>query len=809
VHDSPETGEVLVVSVQVPLALRPWVELATKLGDGLEFPAEAAPKLAVATAELVAKRLVALPRDALGAEQPFAPRPALRIEWDDTELEGPSARVEAMLVPAEGAPFLLPGQGARLFTYVRAGAPVFVDRLLEDEAVVVREALGRIDAPIAWAEEQLVGRTSGLEDTLALAQYLDANPLKLPIEVKVGQRPELRSWPVRSDLVVGRRGAWLEVRGGLEIDGHRLSIGEVLEAARLAHRYVRVSAGLFLQLSQDVITKLQPLAAAAELARERTDPAGDALVHDAFGSWLASASSLFSDVKAEGLDLDEYRRRLVAASSKNGKTSKTGPRAARELDDGELRPYQREAVQWMLRLAIWAPGCVLADDMGLGKTVQTAAVLKARAKLGPALVVAPASVSSNWVGELRRFVKSLRVHWYNADRAVDVAALGPKDVLVVSYGLLQRPGGPFAERRWSTVVVDEAQYVKNRGAQRSDAVRSLERDFTVALTGTPLENHLGELFSIVDIVFPGLLGTEASFSERFRRPIESYRDVHQLAILGRLLAPFLLRRTRATVLADLPPREEITEYLDLAPEERRRYLALRRACEKAFGTPNASSRRRERRPYGDGTGDRSAGQLRIELLAALTRLRQLACDVRLVDPTYDGTSTKVLRTVELARELRAEGNRALVFSQFTQFLDKVRAALEAEGLRVGYLTGETPTTARQPLIDAFQAGAYDVFCISLLAGGTGLNLTNASYVIHLDPWWNPASEEQATSRAHRYGQTQPVTVYRLVARGTIEEAVLELHASKRDLASAVLDGKATAKNLSPAELFEILRFGGD
>jgi SNF2 family DNA or RNA helicase len=387
---------------------------------------------------------------------------------------------------------------------------------------------------------------------------------------------------------------------------------------------------------------------------------------------------------------------------------------------------------------------------------------------------------------------SLVVRWYNEDRSKPFGELGPRDVLVVSYNLLQRQSALFRERHWSTVVIDEAQYVKNILAQRSDAVRSLSRDFTIALTGTPLENHLGELFSIVDIAFPGLLGDEQAFREHFRRPIEAHRESERLALLGSLLGPFLLRRTRASVLQELPPREDITEHLDLSLQERKRYLALRKVCEESL------TKRKS---------DETPAQLRIALLAALTRLRQMACDVRLVDPEFDGPSTKIVRAVELARQLASEGNYAIVFSQFTQFLDKVRAALIEAGLRVASLTGETPTTARKPLIDAFQAGEYDVFCVSLLAGGTGLNLTKASYVIHLDPWWNPAAEEQATSRAHRMGQTNPVTVYRLVARGTIEEAVLEMHADKRELASTVLEGKGNPKAITSAELLHLLRFG--
>jgi SNF2 family DNA or RNA helicase len=294
-------------------------------------------------------------------------------------------------------------------------------------------------------------------------------------------------------------------------------------------------------------------------------------------------------------------------------------------------------------------------------------------------------------------------------------------------------------------------------------------------------------------VFPGLLGSEGVFRERFRRPIEGGKDGARLAVLARLIVPFLLRRTRAAVIQELPPREEITELIELGPDETKRYLALRRACEEQF------TKRKKGEP---------PAQFRVALLAALMRLRQLACDVRLVDPTFAGGATKIARAVELVKELAAEGNRALVFSQFTQFLVKVKAAFEEAGLRVAYLAGDTPTAKRKGIVDAFQSGEMDVFCVSLLAGGTGLNLTRASYVIHLDPWWNPAAEEQATSRAHRMGQTEPVTVYRLVAKGTIEEAVLDMQAGKRELATAVLEGKGDARAIGAEELLDLLRFAG-
>jgi len=765
----------LLASAFVPPALRPWLAAAQNMGAALAFPQEAVTKLVSSTQALVASGAAILPRDALGTELPYEPAPALRVEWHP---EG-AAVVDVFITVHPRAPMIAPGKGPKLFTFDDGDQRVFVEREVAREVLIAEEVCSQIAAPIVWTNAS--GRAEGLQDSLALAEYLDRNPLGLAIEIKLGHAPKVTAWDdATRDLNVKKDGAWLVLDGALDVGGVKLTLGDVLDAARLARRYVRVTDGVFLELSKDAIERLRPVAMAAELGE--AGPGQEPRLNAAFGSILADARSVFGT--ASGVDLDALVERFESRKQRQ--------RPAK-LEQGTLRPYQQDGVAWMLQLASWAPGCILADDMGLGKTVQTAAVLKARAKSGPQLIIAPASVSSNWLAELRRFVPSLKTRWYNDDRDLAPSTLTEGDVLVVSYGLLQRRSEQFMGMRWATVVVDEAQYVKNVTAQRTDVVRSLERDFTIALTGTPLENHLGELFSIVDLAFPGLLGSEPTFRERFRKPIEGQRDAVRLTVLGRLLEPFLLRRTRATVLEELPPREEITEYIDLDPSEQKRYLALRRVCEQQFAKRKASE---------------TAAQLKIALLAALTRLRQLACDVSLVDPAYTGPSTKITRAVEIAVELAQEGNRALVFSQFTQFLTKLRAAFEAAGLRVAYLAGDTPTTKRKAIVDAFQAGEYDVFCVSLLAGGTGLNLTSASYVIHTDPWWNPAAEEQATSRAHRMGQTDPVTVYRLVARGTIEEAVLKMHASKKELAAAVLEGKATGKTVSSEELLDLLHFEG-
>ncbi len=776
-----------IVSAYVSPELRKWLDAAVAFGDEVAFPPEAVPQLARAAEPLVSRGVAELPREAMGAELPYRPTPALRVDW---RLDG-AAVVELLIAVHPRAPLVSAGAGPRLFTFLDGDRRVFVERELGSEIGIVQKAREVMiqGTPLTWAD--YLGRTETFEEALSLAAWLEKNPMGWPVEVKVGRPPSLVPWERSSRRLTTRReGTWLVLDGEIDVEGAKLTMGDVLEAARLARRYVRVKEGTFVELSETAREKLAALAFATELgAPAKGQPV--TRLHDAFGAVLAEAAEVLGDVDTGDVDLTSYATRLAKA--------KTRVRVA-ELEHGELRAYQREGVAWMLRLASWAPGCVLADDMGLGKTVQTASLLRSRGPLGPALVVAPASVSSNWVIELARFVPSLRVRWFNEERTLDLAALGPGDIVVVSYGLLQRRSEAFAARRWATLVLDEAQYVKNVAAQRTDAVRALPRDFTVALTGTPLENHLGELFSIVDLAFPGLLGDEGTFRERFRRPIEGGKDQERLAVLAKLLTPFLLRRTRASVLAELPPREEITEMIDLAPDEAKRYLALRRACELELT--------KERKKGKKGAGGETPAQFKIALLAALTRLRQLACEVRLVDPTFDGSSTKITRAVELAAEIASEGSHALVFSQFTQLLGRVREAMVKAGLRVGYLDGETPTTKRREVIDQFQRGELDVFCVSLLAGGTGLNLTKATYVVHLDPWWNPAAEEQATSRAHRMGQSDPVTVYRLVSRGTIEEAVVALHGTKRQLAEAVLDGKESARAVSTDELLDLLRFGG-
>jgi len=437
---------------------------------------------------------------------------------------------------------------------------------------------------------------------------------------------------------------------------------------------------------------------------------------------------------------------------------------------------------------------VLADDMGLGKTLQAIGVLLQRASGGPALVIAPTSVCGNWLAEIRRFAPTLNASIYgegaDSEREELVERAAAHDVVIVSYTLLLLAQERFATRTWHVVVADEAQAIKNAAAKRSQAVFDLSADFRLAMTGTPVENRLGDLWSIMRFANPGLLGTVNRFNERFAGPIERHRDREAQHVLKRLIAPFILRRTKSEVLQDLPPRTELV--LTVTPEavEAAHYEALRRAAENAVLA---------------SLDTRAEAQARFNLLAQLTRLRRAACDPRLTTPELGLVGAKVQAFSELVGELVANGHKALVFSQFVDFLSLLRQPLDAAGIAYHYLDGATPAAERSRRIAAFQAGDGDLFLISLKAGGFGLNLTAADYVVITDPWWNPAAEDQAMGRAHRIGQARPVTVYRLVTKGTVEERIVDLHHEKRALADSILAAGEASALPSTEDLVALIR----
>lgn len=442
---------------------------------------------------------------------------------------------------------------------------------------------------------------------------------------------------------------------------------------------------------------------------------------------------------------------------------------------GQLRPYQVHGLGWLQGLDRLGLGGVLADDMGLGKTVQVLCHLKGLAEAGrrPSLLISPLSLLENWRREVQRFVPGLKVFvHYGAKRDDDYAEALAADVVLTTHGLVHRDLERLATVDWQLLVIDEAQAFKNPDSQGHRAVRQLRARSRIALSGTPLENHLGELKALIDLVEPELLGSDASFRRYFQQPIERDGDADRVSELRSLLAPFVLRRTKQAVLTDLPPKLEVEKRVTLGPEQRAVYERVRQ------GQINHLADLR-------GVANNSSG-LQAEVLEALLRLRQVCCDPALVIDDYRAGAAKIDVVVEMLTTLSRERRGTLVFSQFASLLERLAQKLNELSIAHVLITGQTRD--RQTLVDRFQQCAVEVALISLKAGGVGLNLSRADTVIHIDPWWNPAAEDQATDRAHRIGQQRSVFVYRLVADNTVEERMLKLKAAKQSLRERLLDG---------------------
>ncbi|MDE0008198.1 MAG: DEAD/DEAH box helicase, partial [Gammaproteobacteria bacterium] len=367
--------------------------------------------------------------------------------------------------------------------------------------------------------------------------------------------------------------------------------------------------------------------------------------------------------------------------------------------------------------------------------------------------------------------------------------MGPFDLVLTTYGLLQNDIERIAEVDWRAAVLDEAQAIKNAATKRARAARAIPAGFRLITTGTPIQNNLMDLYSLFGFINPGLLGSLAHYRQNFALPIERDNDAEARNRLRRLIAPFMLRRLKTEVLDDLPERTEITLHVEMSADEASFYEALRqRAMEDLIGESLDQP-----------------GEARLKVLAHLTRLRLACCDARLVREQGAPASSKLAAFREVLLELGENRHKVLVFSQFVRHLKLIEEVVQELGIPYQYLDGSTPAKARAQRTAAFQAGEGDVFLISLKAGGTGLNLTAADYVIHMDPWWNPAVEDQASDRAHRIGQTRPVTIYRLVAKGTIEDQIVELHHHKKDLADRLLQNADAPGRLSAEELLQLLR----
>lgn len=552
---------------------------------------------------------------------------------------------------------------------------------------------------------------------------------------------------------------WFDVAGGAQYGDRVVPLPQLLAALRSGKRFVKLGDGTVGLLPEDWLRHQGLLLAAGE-------PEGEVL---RFGRSQAVLLDALLESEEEATADETFRRLRQGLKRFEGVEAQDAPPGFQ----GTLREYQRVGLGWLGFLRRFALGGCLADDMGLGKTIQILAYLEARrqAGRGPSLVVVPRSLLFNWKSEAARFAPELPIveHW-GIDRTQGAAGFQRASVVLTTYGTLRRDVTFLKDVSFDCIVLDEAQAIKNGESNTAKAARLLRGEQRIAMSGTPVENHLGELWSLMEFLNPGLLGRASVFREAVVAGAEA-RNPARTAPLARALRPFILRRTKEQVAPELPERVLQTIPVDLDPTERRRYDELKRHYQQALL---------------GGTKGIAGGRMPFQVLEALLRLRQAACHPGLIDRKFSSQdSSKLDLLLCRLREVTEEGHKALVFSQFTTFLGIVRGRLDQEKIPYEYLDGQTRDRARR--VRRFQEDpSCRIFLVSLKAGGLGLNLTAAEYVFLLDPWWNPAAEAQAIDRTHRIGQTRRVIACRLVARQTVEEKIIELQNTKRDLADAIL-----------------------
>ncbi|WP_158545207.1 DEAD/DEAH box helicase [Bremerella cremea] len=579
---------------------------------------------------------------------------------------------------------------------------------------------------------------------------------------------------------------WFDLEGEVDFEGISASLPDLLTALEKGEGLIRLGDGTQGILPQKWLDKYQSLEGFA--GKSEGDAlrfqSSQALLLDAMLSNLGENQTITVDRR-----FAEQRKRL---QSFTGVKPVKPPKAFQ----GELREYQQEGLGWLRFLEKFSLGGCLADDMGLGKTVQVLALLASRnqrqpkeADKRPSLVVAPNSIIHNWRQEAERFAPRLQVAEYTGtDRKKQFPDLTEYDLVLTTYGTLRKDFERLSNTLWDYAILDEAQAIKNASSQTAKASRLLQARHRLALSGTPIENHLGELWSLFEFLNPGLLGSSHAFKDLIAKNTEI--DQQKIESLRQGIAPFLLRRTKAQVLPQLPEKAEQRLYCELPAAQQKQYDQLREHYRLALNQRIAET---------------GLAKAKIHVLEALLRLRQAACHPGLIDPAHkEKTSAKLDLLLEQLDEVVQEGHKALVFSQFTTMLDIVRRKLDKAAITYQYLDGKTRD--RQARVEQFQNEAScSVFLISLKAGGTGLNLTAADFVFLLDPWWNPAVEAQAIDRAHRIGQTKPVFAYRLIAKNTVEEKILELQAKKSTLAEAIISADSSLlKSLTAEDLQAIL-----
>jgi SNF2 family DNA or RNA helicase len=686
-------------------------------------------------------------------------------------------KMEILVRPfGQGGSYFRPGKGGRHVLADFKGKKVRVVRDLDLEKKnekIILDVCPSLEHMEAVGGEWVVEEPEHALELLLELKTCEAKPiLKWPR----GQKIQLRSSASFSDfsLTLKKERNWFKATGKLLLeDDTTIDLKRMMALLESSTgRFVTLDDGTFLAITKGLKARLEELNA-------YSTPHEDGLL---FSPLAAPAMEELTE-QAGSLESD------LAWKSHCKSLKETIAPQIPDMLQARLRDYQITGFHWLCKLAHWNVGGCLADDMGLGKTIQSLASILVNGSKGPTLVVAPLSVMNNWKEECQNFTPGLNPLIFGGkNRQQMLDELSAYDLVICSYGLLTMEAKKLSGVDWQTIVLDEAQAIKNRKTKRSKAAMALKAKFRLITTGTPVENRLEELWTLFNFLNPGLLGSYYRFRQMFVIPIEGNQDKEASLRLRKLIRPFILRRLKTEVLKELPRKTEITLQVEMSRDEAILYEAQRlKSIEKIHQTDDAPT------------------QKHFQILAELTRLRQLCCNPSLVLPDANIESSKLKVFMDTIKELIESQHKALVFSQFVGHLTLLRRALDKENISYQYLDGSTPVKKRKQRIDAFQNGKGDFFLISLKAGGTGLNLTAADYVIHMDPWWNPAVEDQASDRAHRIGQTRPVTVYRLVVKDSIEERIVDLHKEKRDLAESLLAGSETVGKLSVLELLELMQ----
>ena len=597
--------------------------------------------------------------------------------------------------------------------------------------------------------------------------------------------------PLSVRTSVSMNGGWLDIR--LDMDGLTASdLEQILKAYQGKKKYYRLKSGEFLKLQDDGLLAVARLGEGLDLDSKKL-----ASGHLSLPGYRAFyLDSLFK----EGPGITFYRDQLFKAVVRGMKAVEDSDFAVPSCLQTVLRGYQKLGFRWLRTLDSYGFGGILADDMGLGKTVQMIALFVDEYASGKdagtkerSLIVCPASLVYNWENEFQKFAPMLKVQAVAGtaqEREEVFASLDEGcQVLITSYDLLKRDMKHYESMSFRFQVIDEAQYIKNAATQSARAVKAIRARTRFALTGTPIENRLGELWSIFDYLMPGFLFTYARFKKIYESPIVRESDPEAVSNLKRLIGPFVLRRVKKDVLKELPDKLETAVYSRLQGQQKELYTA------------NAAKLKEELESGGDAVYEKG----KIQILAELTRLRQICCDPALCYENYRGGSAKLETCMDLIRNGVNGGHKILLFSQFTSMLRIIEKRLSQEEIACYTLTGSTPKEERLRMVDSFHTDPVPVFLISLKAGGTGLNLTAADMVIHYDPWWNVAAQNQATDRAHRIGQEKQVSVFKLITKGTIEENIMVLQESKKNLADQIIaEGAVSLSSLTREDLVKML-----